>query len=332
MERLATTALPEGDPVLVTGSAGFFGLAIVRALSTAGVPVIATDRVEPSEFVVRPGTDGALIRYVRRDVSADPLEDLVGEVTGVVHAAALTPADERAADTAERLMAVNVGALPPLLAAMRASHSCSRLLFISSSGVYDQSEARTLAESDATGGTTLYGAGKLAGELVARRYASLFDLEFAAVRPTSLFGGGELVRPSRPRVTGFARLVAAAVRREPVRIDRPDARADWLCVDDAADAIALLWRSGCLDGRSFNLSSGRPCAFRDVVASVVEAAGLRVDDAATAFVDGGSDRPAVIPNERLRAATGWEPRRTFADGAADLLEDPRFRSWADGAT
>jgi nucleoside-diphosphate-sugar epimerase len=324
--------LPDGGAALVTGAAGFFGLAIVKSLSAAGVPVVATDRVEPGEFVVRPGTDVSLVRYLRCDVSTEPLDDLVADAAGVVHAAALTPDDERRGDTAEQLLAVNLGALFALLAAMRRSGSCSRLLFVSSAGVYDQSNARTIAESDASGGTSLYGSAKLAAELVARRYASLFELELCAVRPTSLFGGGELVRPSRPRVTGFARLVAAAARGEPVRIERPDSRADWLCVDDAADAVALLWRSDRLDGSSFNLSSGRPRAFREVAEAVVEAAGLRLDDAATALVDGGPDRPAVLPNERLRAAIGWEPRRTFADGAADLLEDPRFRAWAQELT
>jgi len=313
----------------VTGAAGFFGLAIVRALTTAGVPVVATDRVKSDEFVVRPGTDASLVRYIRRDVATEPLDELVGEVAGVVHAAALTPEDERDGDTAERLLAVNLGALFPLLAAIRASGSCSRLLYVSSAGVYDQAQARRLPEAEATGGASLYGAAKLAAELVAARYSALFGLEHCVVRPTSLFGGGELVRPSRPRVTGFARLVAAAVRGEPVRINRPDSRADWLCVDDAADAIALLWGAERLDGSSFNLSSAQPRAFSEVANAVAEATGLRLDDAAAAVVDGGGDRPAVIPNERLRAAVGWEPRRTFADAAADLLEDPRFRAWAE---
>jgi nucleoside-diphosphate-sugar epimerase len=322
--------LPDGRAALVTGAAGFFGLAIVRSLSAAGVPVVAVDRVDAAEFVQRAGTDASLVRYVRRDVSAEPLDDLVAEASGVVHAAALTPADERTGDTAEQLLAVNLGALGALLGAMRLSGSCSRLLFVSSSGVYDQSKTRTFAEQSASGGTSLYGAAKLAAELVTRRYASLFDLEFCAIRPTALFGAGELVRPSRPRVTGFARLVAAALRGEPVRIEHPDSHADWLCVDDAADAVALLWRSHRLDGSSFNLSSGRPCAFREVAQAVVDATGLRVDDGATTVIDGGPDRPGVIPNERLRGAIDWEPRRTFAEAAADLLEDPRFRAWAEG--
>jgi UDP-glucose 4-epimerase len=324
-----TTALPDGRPALVTGAAGFFGLAIVKALTAAGVPVVATDRVEQDEFVPRPGTHMSLVRYVRRDVSTEQLDDLVGQVNGVVHAAALTPEHEDAGDTADRLLAVNLGALLPVLAMIRASASCSRLLYISSSGVYDQADARTFDEGEATGGTSLYGAAKLAAEIIAFRYASLFELELCAVRPTSLFGGGELVRPSRPRVTSFARLVAAAVRAEPVRIERPDSRADWLCVDDAADAIALLWLSDRLTG-TFNLSSGRPRAFNEVADAVAEATGLHLDDGATAIVDGGIDRPAVIPNDRLRASVGWEPRRTFADAASEMLEDRRFRDWAEG--
>ena len=64
----------------------------------------------------------------------------------------------------------------------------------------------------------------------------------------------------------------------------------------------------------------------------MQAAGLRLDDAATTIVDGGPDRPAVILNDRLRAAAaGWEPRRTFVDAAGDLLEDARFRVWAEEA-
>jgi UDP-glucose 4-epimerase len=319
--------LADGPPALVTGAAGFFGLAIVKALTATGVSVVATDRVGPDEFVPRQGTDTSRVRYVRRDVSTEQLDDLVGEVGGVVHAAALTPEHEEAGDTAERLLAVNLGVLFPLLAAIRASASCSRLLYISSSAVYDQTGERTLDEGEATGGTSLYGAAKLAGELVALRYASLFEVELCAVRPTSLFGAGELVRPSRPRITSFARLVAAAVRGEPVRIERPHSRADWLCVDDAADAIALLWRSERLAG-TYNLSSGRPRAFHEVADAVAEATGLRLDEGATAIVDAGIDRPAIIPNDRLRAAAGWKPSRTFADAAVELFEDQCFRAWA----
>ena len=296
-------------PALVTGAAGFFGLAIVRALTRANVPVIATDRAEEPAW-----RDGASpVRYVRRDVTTDALDDLVAEAAGIVHAAALTPADETPAQTGDALLAVNLTPLPALLRAARGR----RLILVSSAGVFEQTAPRTLTEEDADGGSSLYGAAKLAAELVARRYAALYGLEYAAVRPTSLFGAGEVVRPSRTRVTGLAVLVGHALRGEPVRLEAPGSRADWLCVDDAADAIVALWNAPALEGLSYNLSSGVLRPLSHVAEAVTASCGLTVDAAGT-VVRGGPDRAAVISNRRIREAMGWSPTRSLEDGARDL--------------
>ena len=124
-------------PVLVLGAAGFFGLAIVRALTADGTAVVACDRVEPAEFIPREGSRRELLSYVRRDLTVEPFSDLVAEASGVVHAAALTPPDEVSGDTAERLLRINLESLLALLSAARAN-DCPRILFVSSAGVYDQ--------------------------------------------------------------------------------------------------------------------------------------------------------------------------------------------------
>jgi len=312
--------LRERGHALVLGAAGFFGLALVRSLSASGVRVVASDRVPVAEFAPRAGTDDERVVYVARDLAREPVDDLIAGARGVVHAAALTLADEAAGDTAEQLLRVNLESLLHVVPAARAG-GCERIVFISSAGVYDQGVEGTLTEEDADGGTSLYGATKLAGELVAGRYCAIAGLDFAALRPTSLFGAGETARPSRPRVTAFAQLVAAAERDDAVRLERGDARVDWLCVDDAADAVATLWAQDRLDGRVYNLSSGAPRRLRDVAAEVSAATGLRLDDRADTVVDGGADRPAVIDNGRIRAALGWQPLRTIADEAAALLRE-----------
>lgn len=313
--------MAERQAVLVLGAAGFFGLAIVRALTAHGLHVIASDRVDPDQFIVRPGTRTELVRYERRDVTSEPLDDLASAVGGAVHAAALTPQDEAAGDTADRLVRVNLESLLALLRAANASSSCRRVLFVSSAGVYDQRRAGSLTEADADGGTSLYGAAKLAGEIIGRRYASVVGLDFAAVRPTSLYGAGELVRESRPRVTAFAQLVDAARRGEPVRLLHPDARTDWLCVDDAADAIWLLWGHERFGGTIFNLSSAHPRRFADVAQEVAAATGLQLTETATVAVDGGGDRPAVIDNGLIRDTLGWRPRRTLGEEARVLAQE-----------
>lgn len=306
--------------MLILGAAGFFGLALVRSLSASGVRVVASDRVPAAEFAPRDGTDDGKVVYVPRDLSSEPVDDLLARVRGVIHAAALTPPDEAEGDTAEKLLRVNLESLLRVLPAARAG-GCDRIVFISSAGVYDQRVERTLTEDDADGGTSLYGAAKLAGELVARRYAAVAGLDFAALRPTSLFGAGETSRPSRPRVTAFAQLVAAAERDEAVRLEHDDARADWLCVDDAADAVATLWAQDRLGGRVFNLSSGAPRRLRDIADEISGATGLRLDDRAESVVDGGADRPAVIDNHRLCNALAWQPTRTIAGEASTLLRE-----------
>jgi UDP-glucose 4-epimerase len=306
--------------VLVTGAAGFFGRAIVRALAQDGAPVLATDRIEEAAFAPRPGTPPELVDYVQRDVERGSLNDLLGKADCLVYAAALTPSDETDCDTADRLLRVNVQGFLELLAGVRRSTTCRRVIFVSSSGVYNQSPAVTLGEEDADGGTSLYGAGKLACELVGRRYSALFRRDFCAIRPTSLIGPGEEARPSRPRVTAFAELVHAASEGRSVRVESGEARSDWLAVDDAADAVTLLRRAPELAGRSFNVSSGIPRSLDEVAAAVVRVAGLRLSDDGEVVVRGGSDRAATISNERL-ARLGWRPRRSIDDVVREVLDE-----------
>ena len=308
-----------GGAALVTGAAGFFGSAIVRALALTGHDVVATDRVEREALVLREDVPAGRVNYARRDVASEPLDDLVAEVEAVVHAAALTPAAE-AGDTSDDLLRVNLSPLPGLLRAVRTSPRCRRFIFVSSAGAYDQRPERVLREDDADGGTSLYGATKLAAEQVVRRYGALNAIETAAVRPTSLYGAGELPRPSRPRPSALARLVEHARRDERVAVARTEARADWLAVDDAADAVVLLCAAPALDGRAYNLSSGTTRPFSDVVEAVVAVTGLVVDAESPEVVEPGPDRAAIISNTRAVETLGWRPVRTLEDGVRDLVE------------
>ena len=305
--------------MLVAGAAGFFGRAIVRALTHDGVHVLATDRIDESDFHLRAGATAELVDYVRRDLQSDSLDDLVKPAVGVVYAAALTPRDEREDDTASRLLQVNLQAFLTMLASVRRSESCRRIVFISSAGVYDQSAEAMLSEEDANGGTSLYGAAKLAGEIVGRRFADLFGLEFCGVRPTSLIGPGEVERSSRPRVTAFLQLIRAARAGEEVRLVDPESRADWLAVDDAAEAVSLLMRAPVLDGQSFNISSGHPRQLREVADAVQRVGGLRLADSGRP-IGADADRAATISNERL-TALGWAPRRSLDDVVRDVIEE-----------
>jgi UDP-glucose 4-epimerase len=295
--------------VVITGAAGFLGLALTRAFARAGHAVLAADSTRPSEFHPRPDTPRDQIQYVAVDVTdRASLPDLLGgDVDLVVHAAALTPTALQERDDPERIIEVNLGGTVNMLAFARQTPCCRKFLYVSSSGVFDQGRAEILREEDATGGDSLYGAAKFACEGLARRYGRMFDLQVAVVRPTSLYGPGERPRPSRPNTTAVYQLVEAARQNEPVQITGHEARGDWLYVDDAADAICRLVGSDRMNGQVFNLSSGKTATFSEVIAAVADLLPLRIDDRAARVIAGGPNRPAVIANQRIRRVLDWEP-------------------------
>jgi nucleoside-diphosphate-sugar epimerase len=293
--------------VLITGAGGFFGKALVRAFGRSGHEVVATDIGQAETFQPRPGS-GSCVSYSVLDVT-DPSAfspGRLGMLDGIVSAAALTPSLDQMAAQPDRLISVNLIGLLNALEAARL-HGCTKFLFISSAGVYDQFTATTFREQDADAGFSLYGSAKLAAEIMLWRYGHMYSIDVGAVRPTSMYGPAEELRPTRPFVTAVKQLVDAAQAGVPVRILNSSARCDWVYVDDVAQSACSFF-SGEMNRRVFNLSSGNPETFTDVVAAVRNAAGLLVDDAADTTVDGGPDRPTVISNERARAELGYSPR------------------------
>lgn len=310
--------------VLISGGAGFFGSALVRAFARAGHNVVALDLTPEGQAQRRPDTPPRRVRYQAGDIAdratLDPAR--FQEVTGIVHAAALSLPNEKEMD--QRIVDVNLGGTTNLLHLATQIPGCKKFLYVSSAGVYIQSEPGVLTESDATGGRSLYGATKIAAEAMVRRYALLFGLDFGIIRPTSLWGPGETVRSTRPLVTPLCQLVDHAINQRAVKIDRADSGCDWIYVDDGA-AMASAFYASEMAGRVLTLSSGRTVPFSDVVQAAVDVFGLKVDRASAVVVDAGPARPATLSNDRLVAAIGHAPPHDLHSGMKE------YRAFLDAA-
>ena len=293
--------------VLVTGAAGFFGRALVRAFARGGDHVVAADILPPDQFVPRSDTPGDRVEYVVLDV-ADPdawSTEITGPVDGVVQAAALTPSVQEAMGNPASLVRVNlIGTLNALEFARK--EGLGKFLFISSAGVYNQSEEELLTEDDADGGFSLYGSAKIAAEIMLYRYAVMFGFDAGAIRPTSMYGPAEEFRDTRPFVTQAKQLADAALDGVPVRVIGLEDRCDWVFVDDVAEAAHRFF-SGTMASRSFAFSSGGAIPFSDVLAAAQDAFGVVVDEDAEMLVDATPDRPTTISCDKARAELGWNP-------------------------
>lgn len=293
--------------VLITGAGGFFGRALVRAFALGGEEVVAADIMAPEDFAPRSDTPSDGVSYVQLDVADEGQwsTDRIGAIDGIVQAAALTPTLDQMKEDPRKLVNVNlIGTLHSLNFA--ADNGVGKYLFISSGGVYDQFTDTVLRESDADGGFSLYGSAKLAAEVMTWRYAEMFGIDAGAVRPTSMYGPAEEFRGTRPFVTEIKLLVDAATSGTPVKIEGRDAKCDWIFVDDVAEAAYAFFKSE-MGSRPFNLSSGNPRPFGEVVAAVSEAFGLQTDDSAETVIDGNPHRPTVISPQAYQDAFNWEP-------------------------
>jgi len=293
--------------VLITGAGGFFGRALVRQFALAGEEVVAADIMDPNDFAPRSDTPADAVSYIQLDV-ADESQwalDRTGPIQGIVQAAALTPTLDEMKEEPRKLVNVNLnGTLHALNFAQE--QGIEKFLFISSGGVYDQFTPTTLHEADADGGFSLYGSAKLAAEIMTWRYAEMFGFDAGAVRPTSMYGPAEEFRGTRPFVTEIKTLVDAAMSGTAVRIEGQDAHCDWIFVDDVAKAAYDFFAAG-MDSRAFNLSSGNPRPFSEVVAAVQSVFGLKVDASSDTVIDGNPNRPTVISPDAYKKEFGWQP-------------------------
>jgi 2-alkyl-3-oxoalkanoate reductase len=306
--------------VAVTGASGFVGRAVVRRLDAAGWRVRALARSSSVARLV--GLPVEIVPGGLEDMAA--LERLVAGAAAVVHCAgavrALAPTD---------FHRVNVDGLGRLVDAVRSDGARCRVVAVSS-----------LAAREPR--LSPYAASKRAGEA---RLAAVDDVAWTIVRPPAVYGpGDQALRP----VWRALRLGILPV------LGSPQARFSLVYIDDLADALVGLVRSGDHARRVFEVHDGRVggYAWSDVLEAARRWRGrgvrpVRVPRAALvalAYVQVVVQRarrrqPLLTPgkvrellhvhwvcdNTGLTRATGWMPRIGLDEGLRRTLSAMHWR-------
>tara|TARA_A100001037_G_scaffold273889_1_gene271126 strand:+ start:9049 stop:10029 length:981 start_codon:yes stop_codon:yes gene_type:complete len=319
--------------VLVTGATGFVGLNVVEALLMRGEEVVAFDSAP-----LPPGAEAALASHggkfdiVQGDVTNESsVTQAVSGCDTLIHAAAITAGLEREQRDAHLIVDVNVkGTINALNAAREAG--VGRIVHFSSSGVYGESsfEHDVLHENVAMPlPDSLYTITKYAGERVALRHRTLYDLDLVCLRPGYVFGPWERNTGVRDTLSPVLQVAVAAARGEEVVLPRPCLR-DWVYSRDIADsAMALLDAS---DPKSVVYNSGGPelwsleawCA---LTAAKMPEFSYRIGDDATIDLNNPRDR-GILDMSRLQAEADFVPQygldKSFEDYMAWISGQPDF--------
>ncbi|MCB5411417.1 NAD-dependent epimerase/dehydratase family protein [Pseudogemmobacter faecipullorum] len=248
--------------ILVTGATGCLGAEITRQLLAAGQSVLAQGR--DARIGQRLSAEGA--RFLTLDLTSPAaLRPHLAGIDTIYHCAALSSAWGPAA----AFQALNVEATARLLAAAREA-GVSRFIFASSPSICsDGSHRLNLTESAPLPLRQFshYSRTKAVSEAMVRQADMPGAMRCVALRPRAIYGHGD--RALMPR------LLQALQRGKVPLIDAGQALIDLTHVSDAARAMILAaQQAGPAGGQVFNISSGEPWRFVDLLDQICAHFGL----------------------------------------------------------
>lgn len=314
---------------LVTGAGGFVGQWLCKALLREGWQVAATTIGTLPPVGTLSGSELSAIHWRAIDLRLGAEERRSFRALleaqppdAIFHLAAVSfqPAAGRDRATA---LGVNVGALALLLDGLqeprRAGVLDPVLLVIGSGEQYGRhpAEAQPLPETAACAPLTFYGATKLGQEAVALSAFRSDGVRVIATRSFNHSGAGQAPQFLLPALV--QRAVAARRDGTAVSIGNTETVRDFLHVEDVVAAYISLVARGT-PGEVYNVCSGSGVRVGELAAEVLAATGVRTAPQPDPALQRTVDVPMLVGDPgKLRAATGWTPRRSRTDIITDLL-------------
>jgi len=316
---------------LITGGSGFLGSYIIPDLLSRGEDLVNGDvRDIGGEQAWLLGKDRERVKFAPLDVTdfASAMEVLMTvRPERVIHTAGLMGGEPR------RIMQVNLHGTLNLLEASRLT-GVKKFVFFSSVGVLPQAMYEPLDVKhpvllpDKAPFNSFYSASKLSGEATCWAYKERYGLDFAVVRPCTVYGFGEML------ATRSRQMIEKALAGRPTRIPTGSsvARSYTHAADVARVAVlAALQPPEKVQDRIFFGGMDGPMLTLQEVADVIKA------QIPSADIEIGSDLTDAERREGLyrrrinidnaREQLGYEPRFSdMAEGLADCIE--KYRAWS----
>jgi threonine 3-dehydrogenase len=308
--------------IVITGGAGFVGLAVARQLLAAGETDITVFSRNPSP--ARLGDIAHRVKVVAGDVGVfSHVLDLVrgARPRTIYHLGAMLslPSD---ADPASAIQTNAMGTFYVLEAARLSD--IPQVIFSSSVGTYGKDlpdapiDDRTIQRP-----VFFYGATKAFGEHMGLFYRRKYGLDFRGIRYPSVIGPG-VSTPGAVQYTSW--VIEAAAAGKPFTIwVKPETRMPIMFVDEAARATIQLAEAPRDAIRTVNyvVDGVKPTPSAGELADAVRA---RVPDARIEFVPDPKIQPLIeevlrpLDDSKAREEWGWQPTHSLDRIVDDFLK------------
>ena len=312
-----------GQAVLVTGAQGFIGSWLAERLLDAGARVVVPRRDVPAYSRFR--LDGIEQRCDLVPADVTDYEAMLRvlseyEVSTVFHVAAQTivgTANRAPLSTWDSNVRGTYTVLEACRAAIGGGTPVERIVVASSDKAYGDQGRAPYREEAPLLARYPYDVSKACTDLIARAYATSYDLPVAVSRLANVYGGGDM---------NFSRLVPDTARalvdgRRPVVRSDGSPERDWVYVEDAIDAYLAMANSldrSDLRGRAWNVGSGSGVSVLELVRALLRVSGRDLEpDIRGAGTPAGEIDRQVLDASAIRRELGWEQRFALERGLTE---------------
>jgi UDP-glucose 4-epimerase len=301
--------------VLITGGAGFIGSAVIRELSARGYAVAVLDNVSSGRRDHAPIADENF--HVGSILDPAAVARVLAEVepAWIIHLAAIhfiPDCNARPYEASE----INLQGTLNVLDAARGVSSVEKVFFASTAAVYADSPV-PVNESSPVCAMDIYGLTKLIGERLVREFNLATGVPCAIGRLFNAYGPRETNPHLIPEI-----LQQVQQGQRDLRLGNTATRRDYIHTSDMSRAVALLMERSAPGVEVFNIGTGSSLTASEIVQYFERAANCSFQ------ITVASDRVRKVDRALLqadissiRAAVGWEPTVSFADGISALVRN-----------
>jgi nucleoside-diphosphate-sugar epimerase len=299
-------------PILVTGATGQIGANLVRRLVALGCKDVAV-LVRPSSNRVRLEGAAQALRFIEADLTEPQAvaRALEGMRFATVFHLASSYFNPPTLST-EAHYRINVFGTLALLEWLK-THPGTRLVYAGSAAACGS--APMMREDAALNPATIYGAAKAAASILIQTYARVHNVGAVELRLFTPYGPWERASRLIPDT------IAAARAGRALSLSSGRQRRDFVFMDDVVEAFVLAAGAPLQPGTVLNICSGKPLSILEVVNTVLELMGSKIEVQAGAR----SPRPDEIwemsgDNARAARELGWKPTTDFRAGIRKCID------------
>lgn len=323
--------------ILITGGAGFVGSNLARDLSNEGHEIIIVDDFSYGSMfnLIKDGKPIAEIHPI--SICDKKIFELMKGVDYVYHLAAISCLPVCLSQP-YYATEINVAGTLNVLEAARLNN-VKRVIFASSSAVYENNETFPSKEDDEVNPHAIYSVQKYTGELFCKAYRKLYGMDIVITRYFNLYGPNQDYTRQKPPVMSYI-IKELIQRRVPVMYGTGEQKRDFLFIDDVTAINKLLIEKEEAKNETFNVGSGKVYSINEIYNEVEEVlkTGIKpvrkkpeeMYEGINNIQEGKSINPEVISHEtnkftqadifKAKRLLGWEPKTDLKKGLLDSVE------------